>query len=83
MTQVEEWTKQVISELEQRAEAELNRISVKASLEHGADQLTLSKPDTIRVGAILADVQYESFLLGVRLAMEIMVESKKRVEAVQ
>ncbi len=66
----EEWMNKVALEIADSAQPQLVAIVENAAKRHGLSQITLSQPDTVRVGMLLAETQNQSFLLGVQLTFE-------------
>lgn len=73
-----EWAKSLADAISKGAEEQLSEIALQAAKTNGGEQLELTPADTTRLALILNQVQHQSFLLGVQMGVEMMIETLKK-----
>jgi len=71
---LDEWITQVSAKVSEEAGPQLVKIAEEAARRHGAGKIHLSQEDTIRMAHVLSETQDQSFLLGVKLGIEIVMK---------
>lgn len=56
------------------AEPELNQIAQAIILRHNLEQIKLNPTDLARIGLAFYEIQTQSFTLGVRMGMKLLVD---------
>src|ERR1700741_5099475 len=75
-----EWMQQMCAKAMEEAQPELDDISSMAADRHGAHQIALTQKDAACLGLAIAEIQRQSFLLGMTTAIKMVTDIAARAE---
>lgn len=71
------WIDTICQQIAVEAQDKLMQIAEEAAKRHGALQVSLDRQNTIRIAATLAEVQDQSFILGVQMGIKVCIDAVK------